>query len=412
MAVVEPPDEAGRPQDNLEPPAADADFERQFGEPLRRVLDLDTWHPGSDIPALYERLDREIRSAVEQEDRVVGGLRAAVVPRIKDRSRKGAPPLAGVWNVSLETLEKVHRTTLFAGEVEACDGTVLVHDSLALTIIQLGVCLISYNGDEGTWSHRLFRRDLRGAPDDPVDEALELLELRDRRASVGVDDRRDRLTELGRRGIMTYAERAVLTRLSTAPWRLGQGSPAPFELLTGAGALDLVERGLDVLSELLLDHRRFVFVPSAPRLRALLTIGLALRPLEFAVVHRLRSYIEDIVKDGHLRGRRLRAAVDFVDAAGEAVAVGVYRVSRTAPPYVFYAPADPELCAQAAAIVMADAVLQEHRGFPLLLDMADQFCAANFGRQDFLGTVGAAYAAQDRAFADLSERETRPYAGR
>jgi hypothetical protein len=412
MAVVEPPHEADRPQGDLEPPAADADFERQFGEPLRRVLDLNTWHPGSDIPALYERLDREIRSAVEQEDRVVAGLRAAVVPRIKDRSRKGAPPLAGVWNVSLETLEKVHRTTLFAGEVEACDGTVLVHDSLALTIIQLGVCLISYNGDEGTWSHRLFRRDLRGAPDNPVDEALELLELRDRRASVGVDDRRDRLTELGRRGIMTYAERAVLTRMSTAPWRLGQGSPAPFELLTGAGALDLVERGMEVLSELLLDHRRFAFVPSAPKQRALLTIGLALRPLEFAVVHGLRTYIEDIVERGHLRGRRLRTALDFVDTAGEAVAVGVYRVSRTAPPYVFYAPADPELCAQAAAIVMADAVLQEHRGFPLLLDMADQLCAASFGRQDFLGTVGAAYAAQDRAFTDLSERETRPYAGR
>ena len=411
MSVVEQPNEEDRPRGELGPPAADADFERQFGEPLRRVLDLDTWHPGSDIPALYERLDREIRGAVEQEDRVVTGLRAAVLPKIKNRGRKGAPPLAGVWPVPLETLEKVHRTTLFAGEVEACDGTVLVHDSLALTIIQLGVCLISYNGDEGTWSHRLFRRDLRGAAESPIDEALELLELRDRRASVGVDDRRDRLTELGRRGIMTYAERAVLTRVSTVPWRMGQGSPAPFELLTGAGALDLVERAIEVLSDLLLVHRRFVFVPSAPKMRALLTIGLALRPLEFAVVHELRSYIEDIVKDGHLRGRRLRTALDFVDAAGEAVAVGVYRVSRTAPPYVFYAPADPELCAQAAAIAMADAVLQEHRGFPLLLDMADQLCAASFGRQEFLGTIGAAYAAQDRAYADLSERETRPYAG-
>jgi hypothetical protein len=200
MSVVEQPSERDRPHGELGPPAADADFERQFGEPLLRVLDLDTWHPGSDIPALYERLDREIRSAVEQEDRVVTGLRAAVLPQIKNRGRKGAPPLAGVWDVPLETLEKVHRTTLFAGEVEACDGTVLVHDSLALTIIQLGVCLIAYNGDEGTWSHRLFRRDLRGAAESPIDEALELLELRDRRASVGVDDRRDRLTELGRRG--------------------------------------------------------------------------------------------------------------------------------------------------------------------------------------------------------------------
>ncbi len=360
--MTEPSEEPGRHRDDPQLPAAD--FEREFGEPLRRVLDLDTWHPGSDLPALYERLDAEIQSALSQESRVANALRTEVFP------------------------------------------------ALALTIIQLGVCLISYNGQEGTWSHRLFRRDLRGVPDSPVEEALRLLEQRDRRASVGVDDRRDRLTELGRRGIMTYAERAVLARLSTVPWRLGQGSPAPFELLTGSGALDLVEQGLEVLSELLLDHRRFAFVPSAPRQRALLTVGLALRPLEFAVVHKLRSYIEDMVERGGLRGHRLQAAREFVAAAGEQVAVGVYRASLAAPPYVFYAPADPELCAQAAAIVMADAVLQEHRGFPLLLDMADQLCGASFGREDFLGTVGAAYAAQDRTFTYLSERETRPYPGR
>jgi hypothetical protein len=405
MSIEPPP---GREVGQEDQPDSSEEFERAFGESLGRVLDLATWSPGSDLPALYERLDAEITSALAQEDRVMGALRAQVFPMVGDHARPGAPPLAGVHRLSVETVEKLHRTVLFAGEVEACDGTVLVHDAIALTIIQLGVCLISYNGDEGTWSHRLFRRDLRGTPGDPIDEALQLLALRDRRAAVGVDDRRDRLTELGRRGIMTFAERAVLTSVSSAPWRFGQGNPAPFELLTGAGALDLVERALDVLSELLLGHRRFAFVPSAPRLRALLTIGGALRPLEFAVVHKLRSYIEDIVERGHLRDRRLQRAREFVDAAGEEVVVGVYRASMHAPPYVFYAPADPELCAQAAAIVMADAALQEHRGFPLLLDMADQVCRASFGRQEFLGTIGAAYAAQDRAFSQLSERETRP----
>ncbi len=404
--TIEPP--PGREAGAERQPEPSAEFEREFGEPLRRVLDLATWSPGSDLAALYERLDAEITSALAQEDRVKQALRAEVFPIIGDRSRPGAPPLAGHHQLPVETVEKLHRTVLFAGDVEACDGTVLVHDAVALTIIQLGVCLISYNGDEGTWSHRLFRRDLRGTHDSPIEEALRLLELREHRAAVGVDDRRDRLTELGRRGIMTYAERAVLTSMSRVPWRLGQGQPAPFELLTGAGSVDLVGPALEVLSELLLGHRRFAFVPSAPKLRALLTIGAALRPLEFAVVHKLRSYIEDIVERGHLRDWRLQRAREFVAAAGEEVVVGVYRVSAYAPPYVFYAPADPELCAQAAAIVMADAALQEHRGFPLLLDMADQVCRASFGRQEFLGTVGAAYAAQDRAYSQISERETRP----
>jgi hypothetical protein len=402
--TIEPP--PGREADDQRQPPGE--FEREFGEPLRRVLDLATWSPGADLAALYERLDDEVTSALVQEDRVKQALRDEVFPIIKDRSRPGAPPFAGYHQLSVERVEKLHRTVLFAGDVEACDGTVLVHDAVALTIIQLGVCLISYDGDEGTWSHRLFRRDLRGTHDSPIEEALRLLELREHRAGVGVDDRRDRLTELGRRGIMTYAERAVLTSMSKAPWRLGQGQPAPFELLTGAGSVDLVEPALDVLSELLLGHRRFAFVPSSPKLRALLTIGAALRPLEFAVVHKLRSYIEDIVERGHLRDWRLQRAREFVTAAGEEVVVGVYRVSTYAPPYVFYAPADPELCAQAAAIVMADAALQEQRGFPLLLDMADQICRASFGRQEFLGTIGAAYAAQDRGFSQFSERETRP----
>jgi hypothetical protein len=383
----------------------DADFEREFGEPLRQVLDLDTWHPGADLHELYDRLEAEVAGAIAQEDRVRDAIRSEVFPRIVDRPN--APRFAGVHPLSVEQLEKVHRGVLFCGDVEACDGTMQIHDSLGLTVIQIGVCLVGYRGDEGTWAHRLYRRDLRGTAEDPIDEALKLLELRDQRASVGVEDHRDRLTELGSRGVMTYAERAVLTDMSRAPWRMGHGNPAPYEIMTGSGALRLVEVGLAVLRRLLLEHRKFVFVPSAPRNRGLLTIGQALRPLEFAVVRKLRSQIEDMVEKGGLRGSTRDDALDFVETAGEEVSIGVFRVSASAPPYVFYAPADPELCAQAAAIAMADAALQEHRGFPLLIDMADQFCHAAFGRDVFIGTLQSAYAAQGRPVAYLSERETR-----
>jgi hypothetical protein len=389
-------------------PALEGGFQREFGESLARVLDLETWHSGTDLDHLYERLqlDSEVGQALQQEDRVASAIRTNLFPELR-KGRVNLPPLAGHHRLEVADLEKVHRGTLFAGHVEACDGTVQVHDSLALTIIQLGVGVVSYKGDEGTWSYRLYRRDLRGVPADAYEEALALLEQREQRASVGVADPHDAITELGRRGIMTYAERAVLARMSQASWRMGHGSPAPYELLTGAGSMDLIGPSLDVLGELLLQHQRFVFVPSAPRQRALLTIGSALRPLEFAVIHRYRSYIEDIVEQGNLRGQRRQRALDFVKEAGESVSVGVFRASRISPPYVFYAPAEPELCAQAAAIAMADAVLQEHRGFPLLLDMAHHFCAAAFGHDEFLGPIHAAYAAHGRPMAYLSERETR-----
>lgn len=393
-------------------PSADSElqteeFEKEFGEPLRRILDLSTWQPGLDLEDLMGRLEAEVGASLAQEDRVRDGIRATVFPHIADRSRPGAPPLAGIWDVSLGELEKVHRGMLFPGDVEACHGSAQVFDSLSLTIVQLGVCLVGYRGDQGTWSHRLYRRELTSTTGNPVAEALELLEQRER-GSSNPEERQNQLSELGSRGIRAYAERAVLTRLSTAAWRMGHGSPAPYAILTGAGALDLVGAGLEVLRELLLEHRRFVFVPSELREKALLTVGLGLRPLEFAVVSKLRQQIEDMVERGHLRGPRLDDARDFVRGAGNEVAVGVYRVSAHSSPCLFFAPAEPELCAQAAVIAMADSVLQEHRGFPLLIDMADQFCQSTFGRETFQGTIQAAYAAHGRPFGFLTQRDARP----
>ena len=114
-----------------------------------------------------------------------------------------------------EDLEKVHRGLLFTGGVEAADGTLLSYDSLPLTIFQVGVSLVSYQGHQGVWSHRLFRRDLRVTGDDPdrgVDRAAVRRESRDGLNQTG---RRDHLARLARRGILSYAERAILLRRST-----------------------------------------------------------------------------------------------------------------------------------------------------------------------------------------------------
>lgn len=176
--------------------------------------------------------------------------------------------------------------------------------------------------------HRLYRRDLQGIPANAVELARQLLELRDPHSPRGPDDTRDPITELGRRGITSYAERAVLTRISEADWRMGGGSPAPYELLTGSGAMDLVVPSLDMLEELLIDDRHFIFVPTRGH-RSLLTIGRALAPLEFAVVHKLQTYISEIVEAGHLRGHRLERAKAFVASAGEAAGCSVPGTCRS-----------------------------------------------------------------------------------
>ena len=140
-------------------------------------------------------------------------------------TRPDAPAEAGVYRASVEQLASVHRKVLFPGRLETCDGTVINHETLLLTVTQIGVCLLSYQGDQLTLSQRLYRRDLRATGDDPLTEAKELLRRRRDRAAPGVDDRRESLSELARRGIMAYAERAVLLERSEALWRMDMATP-------------------------------------------------------------------------------------------------------------------------------------------------------------------------------------------
>jgi hypothetical protein len=52
-------------------------------------------------------------------------------------------------------------------------------------------------------------------------------------------------------------------------------------------------------------------------------------------------------------------------------------------------------------------VLQNHRGFPVLIDLADRICATTFGPDSLAGPLQAAYAAAGAPFRYLSERASR-----
>lgn len=398
----------------LEPGAPDApaveidaaEYEAAFGEPLSRTLDLDTWLPGDRLGDLYAKLEAEVRHAGQQTRRTRHYIREVLFPRLADD--EFAVPGGGVRRATVQQIERVHRGLLFTGQVEACDGTSVVHDSLPLTVAQIGVCLVSYHGDAGSWVHRLFRRDLRVISPDLATEVIELLNRRAQRGARDVPDRRDQLSELGRRGIMSYAERAILAERSTAPWRLGHGSALPYELLTGSGNPELLAAGIDVLERLVLKHRRFVYVPSDTTNRLLLTIGDALEPLEYAVVDTLREQAERIVTSGHYRGEyrdSFKRALAFAKEAGLQVVAGVFRASAHVPAHVFYAHKD--FVDEAALIVLADAALQEHRGFPTLIDLADTVCRSAFDASGFQSSVQLAYSEAGVPYRYLGERETR-----
>jgi hypothetical protein len=387
----EPPDGAradGQPGPLIPPEEVSAeDFAASYGESLERTLDLETWERGENLDRMFERLDREVSEALVREDAIYKQIRDVIFPQIAQR--RPAPPGARVFKATENELKAVQQQALFNGAVAASYGTSIGHDTLPMSITQIGVCLISYAGEQGAWVHRLYRRDLRLEGMNPVDEALAILERRQARSEPDRLGRRDRLTELGRRGIMAYAERAVLLKRSQMPWRMGRGHPAPYELLTGSGSMDLLLAGLDLLSELILGHKRFVYISTAPNEPVLLTIGYALLPLHYAVVETSEARMERIIYEGHLRGPYRKRAEEFYhDSAGK-ILTGVYRTSLEVPPQVFYAHAD--FVHEAALIAMADSVLQAHSGFPVLLDLANRVCRSTFGEEGFLSAVRSAY---------------------
>ncbi|MBN9121011.1 MAG: hypothetical protein J0I06_17980 [Planctomycetes bacterium] len=400
------------------PSGATADaFERCFREPLARVLDLTTWHACDDMARVYERVADAIAAAVRAEKVHENRVRELVVKKL--RSFAGAPPEAGYWPVTVEEIVDVHRGLLFNGATDCCDGTVQDYDSLALTIYQIGVCLVSYAGNRGNLSTQLFRRDLCESHGDPVQETVALLEARAHRGGLNQPDRRDGLSELAERAVMSYAEMAVLVEHSKAAWKMGHGSPAPYQLLSGAGNPDVMIRSIRLIRRLIEDHKRFVFVASEPGDRAFLSIGQALQPCEYAIVGTLAHRIERFVGDLEFSGR---VAVDdtwegkplspelwvsrFLDDVAPQVLVGVYRASPLAPPQMFYAHRDH--VHTAARIALADSVLLADRGFPALIDLANNTCKSVYGGGSLRDIANTAYARAGVGLRYGTERQNRP----
>ncbi len=109
---------------------------------------------------------------------------------------------------------------------------------------------------------------------------------------------------------------------------------------------------------------------------------------------------------GYREGSGVKQEMEkFRDEVAPEIVIGLYRAWEAAPPYLFYAHKDH--AEMAAHIALADSLLQEHRGFPLLIDLADIVCGATFSASGFTSLARMAYANAGQPFRYLGERETR-----
>jgi len=391
--------------DAADEPISPDKYSSLTGETLGTTLDINTWEGGVRALQAFERLEREIDAAEQMSDEIRQAIRSQIFDLI---ASSDGPRDAGVYKATIDQVRKAQRDVLFNGLVEACDGNSHVFHTLPVQIIQIAVATVTYNGEEQTWANRIFRRDvnLRGG-ESLIDETIELLKRRSGTPESGGG--RKKITDQLRRGIMTYMERTVLADKAQAPWRMGHGNPLAYEILTGSGQAELIKLGVPVLARLILDHKKFLFVPSDTEKEHFLTIGDALEPLEYAIIDDASADLTRILGGGY-RGEDYRDALNrvlnpFCADAGKAVVMGVYRASSLAPARMFYAHRD--YVHEAALIALADSVLQEHRGFPMLVDMADGICTTYFGAETLNRPTQAAFSAVGQPYRYLDERITR-----
>jgi hypothetical protein len=131
--------------------------------------------------------------------------------------------------------------------------------------------------------------------------------------------------------------------------------------------------------------------------------------LEYAIVDTNKENLNRVFRQGHYRGSGWgdagKEVEKFADEVGEKIIIGTYRASKLAPAQMFYAHVD--YAHEAALIAMADSVLQQHRGFPMLIDLADKMCSTTFGADTFNASTNLAYTLSGEPYRYLGERSTR-----
>jgi hypothetical protein len=378
------------PRMQAEPVTPAEAIEEALGQTLREALDLSRWDDRPGLQALIERVAPAVRRSVDVERKIHAAVRRRILAELK--SLPDAPAGAGVFGVDEQHLRAARRNILLAGRLTAADAASTGHDGVAATLVAVGICLTRYDGAMHSWRNTFLRHDYRA---DRGDEVERLRYVLDRRAGRGTLEHADQISGLLRRGITAAVERKALLQRARTMWRLGHGVPAPLEVLTGSGSMELIDEMLPVLEQLLLTEKRWVFVPERDASRALLTIVGALEPGQLAILQKGKLILEDMVREGTYDPARKAKVLAFADRLGEAMVVGGFRATPLAPGQLFLA--HVEHAHEAGVIAMADAALQPHRGYPLLLELARLGAKTGLGVESFGSVVEAAYAKERAA---------------
>lgn len=259
------------------------------------------------------------------------------------------------------------------GMVVGVDATMAKYYLLSGVRCQIGVVAVNYQGEQIKHSFFISQASLR-------EEAEDVLERIVQRAESD-----DNLSDMHLRGLMMYREReAGMNPKFEGKYILYHGPLLPFELMSGLGRLRALNTTLELL-EKVVDSKRAMSIISTSSYKDYLYFGLALNEgqyltsPEYTLAHHLVNTSDFLAYTNKWREDERRRVEEFISNYASQIMIGVIRIGHR--PYVFHAHKD--IFDLAASILARDSMFQREKGFPLLIDYADNLCTEYFSASQF-----------------------------
>ena len=333
-------------------------------ETFQTLTNLDNWES---LEAFFETCDDRLLEDVRQNLEKRRQLREKLLadPEFKTRVRSLSPEL-----------KEWAKEQLFGGTVCAVDGTVSIVPSTSGGRARIGVVATSYKADKIERVVYISYRQLAEPVTDPVEYFKKLKAI-------------NTSSSLFMRAVMAYSERALALR-RPEQWKFVHGELVPYELRTGLGKTKALPQCLELGARLITNEHAIGVVEGSEDIDLLNAVEM-LDKFEYLEARGLDHDLEEYLK-GTLdpeTGQRLRGAhfnesdekrfQTFVDDYAKQIRIGIFKVGLK--PFIFQA--HRANFDKAAALVMMDASMQPMRGFPLLIDYADQICSRHLAGKDF-----------------------------
>jgi hypothetical protein len=336
------------------------------GDNFQSLTNLDNWESLEEFfETCDERLLEDIKLTLEKRRELREMLLAD--PVFKSRVRRVNPEL-----------QQWAKDQLFGGSVCGVDGTLAVVPSAAGGRARIGVVATSYKSDKIERVVYVSYRQMTEPVSSPADYFKKLKVV-------------NSYSQLLMRAVMAYAERDLALRRSE-DWKFVHGELLPYELRTGVGRpANVLPKCLELGARLSKNKQTIGVVEGSDNINLLNAVE-TLDRFEYVEAKGLDRDLDVFLngeEDPFNPGQRLRGAhfndadrrrlEEFIKRYGVKIKVGIFKVGLK--PFIFQA--HVENFDRAAALVMQDASMQALRGFPLLLDYADQICSQHLVSREF-----------------------------